>query len=88
VDSVAATVIVEALMYAIGIWIYMRVTRAKDRIGSWGFWSYVVVVALLYVADVLSPPPTSVKPFVIAAIPLTLFLVWWAWWCDRHREAR
>ena len=35
-NSVVATVIVEGLMYAAGIWIYLRVTRANDRIGKWG----------------------------------------------------
>ncbi len=36
-NSVLATVVVEGLMYAIGVWIYIRVTHAKDRIGRVGF---------------------------------------------------
>jgi hypothetical protein len=87
-NSVAATVIVEGLIYAVGVWIYVRVTRAKDRVGRWGLWAYVVVVALLYVANILNPPPTSVKLMVIVAIPFTWLLILWAWWCDRHRETR
>lgn len=87
-NSVAATVIVEGLIYAAGVWIYVRVTRAKDRVGRWGLWAYVVVVALLYVANILNPPPTSVKLMVIVAIPFTWLLILWAWWCDRHRETR
>jgi membrane-bound metal-dependent hydrolase YbcI (DUF457 family) len=87
-NSVAATVILETLMYAIGVWIYFRVTRAKDRVGRWGLWAYVVVVALLYAANILSPPPTSVKLMLVGAIPFTWLLILWAWWCDRHRETR
>jgi hypothetical protein len=87
-NSVIATVVVEGLMYAAGIWIYARVTRAKDNIGRLGFWSYAVAVAVLYIVNIFSPPPPSVKIMVIAAIPLTWLLVLWAWWCDKHREVR
>jgi hypothetical protein len=87
-NSVLATVVVEGLMYAAGIWIYLRVTRAKDRIGKWGLLSYVVIVAAAYVANILIPPPPGVRPMVIAAIPFTWLLILWAWWADRHREAR
>jgi hypothetical protein len=75
-------------MYAAAIWIYLRVTRAKDRIGKWGLLSYVLIVAAAYVADILSPPPPSVRPMLITVIPFTWLLILWAWWVDRHREAR
>ena len=87
-NSIPATVVVEGLMYVVGIWIYLRITRAKDRIGSWALWSFVIVLSAFYVANILSPPPSSVKPMVIAAIPFTWLLVLWAWWADRHREVR
>lgn len=83
-----ATVIVEGLMYAAGVWIYLRVTRAKDGIGRWGFWAFVIAVAAFYVANILSPPPPSVKPMLVAVIPAVWLLITWAWWADRHREAR
>ncbi|HCX28681.1 MAG TPA: hypothetical protein DHU55_02750 [Blastocatellia bacterium] len=87
-NSTLATVVVEALMYAIGVWIYLRITRAKDGIGKWGLLSFVVVLAVLYVANIFSPPPPSVKMMVIVAIPLTWLLILWTWWADRHREVR
>lgn len=87
-NSVLATAVVEGLMYAIGVWIYIRVTRAKDGIGRWALVTFVMVVAALYVANILSPPPPSVKMVVIAAIPFTWLLILWAWWADKHREAR
>lgn len=86
-NSILATVIVEGLMYAAGIWIYLRVTRAKDRRGRWGLWSFIVALAGFYIANILSPPPPGVKPMVIAAIPFTWLLILWAWWADRPREA-
>jgi hypothetical protein len=87
-NSIWATVVVEGLMFAVGVWIYARVTRARDRIGKWGLCSFIVALVVFYVANIMSPPPPSVKVMVIAAIPFTWLLILWGWWADRHREAR
>ena len=36
-NSVPATMLVETLMFAAGLYVYTRTTRAKDAIGRWGF---------------------------------------------------
>jgi len=87
-NSIIATVIVEGLMYTIGVWIYLRVTRPKDRIGKWGLLAFVVAAAAFYVANIFSPPPPSVRLLGIGALVLSSLFVVWAWWADRHREAR
>jgi hypothetical protein len=87
-NSIIATVIVEGLMFAIGVGIYLRVTRAKDGIGRWGLLSFVVAVSAFYVANIFSPPPPSVRLLGIGALALSSLLILWAWWADRHREAR
>lgn len=87
-NSIAATVIVEGLMYVIGVGIYLRVTRPKDGIGRWGLLSFVIAVGAFYVANIFSPPPPSVNILAIGALVLSSFLIAWAWWADRHREAR
>jgi hypothetical protein len=87
-NSVIATATVEGLMFAIGVAIYLRVTRAKDGIGKWGFWSFLVAVCAVYVANIFSPPPPSVRLLGIGALALSSLSVLWAWWADRHREAR
>lgn len=87
-NSIFATVIVEGLMYAAAIWIYVRVTRAKDGIGRWGLGSFIVVVASLYVMNIFSTPPPNERLLAIVAIPYVLIPILWAWWVDRHREAR
>lgn len=82
------TVLVEGLMYAIGIWIYLRVTRARDKIGHWSLWLFVIVVAVVYMANIFSPPPPSVEAILVVAIPFVWLLIVSAWWADRLREAR
>lgn len=87
-NSTIATVIVEGLMFAIGVWIYLRVTRPKDRIGKWGLLSFVFAVGVIYVANIFSPPPPNTRILGIGALALSSILILWAWWADRHREAR
>ncbi|HEX6187002.1 MAG TPA: hypothetical protein VFZ40_02885 [Pyrinomonadaceae bacterium] len=79
------TVAVELTLLAAGVAIYLVQTRAKDRIGSFGFWAFVFVIVALYGAVVFGPAPPSVNKLAIAALSNLLF-VGFAWWFDSHRE--
>jgi hypothetical protein len=79
-----ATIVVEGLVFIIGVTVYARATRPRDRAGGWGFWGLVAFLVLLYVVSSVSPPPPSVNALAWSALigwPLTL----WPWWVDRHR---
>lgn len=83
-NSPIATVIVEGLVFMIGVAVYARTTQARDRAGRWGFLGLVVFLMLLYVVSAVSPPPPNVRTLAWTALigwPLTL----WPWWVDRHR---
>ena len=82
-----ATVVVESVIYVASIWIYLRTTRANDGIGRYGFWSFVAFLALVYVANIVGPPPPSVKGLAVITLFIWLFVLW-TWWFDRHREVR
>ena len=85
-NSIAATMVVEILMFAAGVWIYVRATRAKDRIGRYAFVAYIVLLLLIYVANAFGPAPDSVTEVAWAAIALPVVFIPWAWWFDRHRS--
>ena len=74
-------------MFIAGLVLYLRVTRAKDRIGTWVYWALIVFLLALYGSVILGPPPPSVQTLAVMG-----FVAWlmplWAWWADRHREAR
>ena len=85
--SIPASFIIEGLLYAAGIWLYLSGTRAKDRIGSLGLWGFLIASGALWASGPFMPPPPS--PMAVAwstmiAVPL---LVAWAWWADAHRES-
>jgi len=85
-NSIPATLIVESTMFAAGAWIYMRTTRARDRMGRVNLWLYITALALMYVGNAVGPPPPDVRSLAIVALGLWL-LPLWAAWIDRHRAA-
>ncbi len=86
-NSIPATIIVESVIFAAGVFLYVRTTRARDRIGSIGCWTLVGFLAVVYVANLAGPPPPSA--FAVAWTAEALWLVaLWAYWVDSHREVR
>ncbi|HXT62703.1 MAG TPA: hypothetical protein VN696_06670 [Pyrinomonadaceae bacterium] len=80
------TMALELVMFAAGIFIYQRATRAKNGVGNYGFWLFVLALAGLYAAVAFAPPPSSVKKLAIGTMFSWLFVAW-AWWFDRNRES-
>ena len=84
-NSVPATIAIEAAMYVAGAWLYLSMTRARDRVGSYALLAFLTFGLLTYVANILGPPPPNAH--AIAVVTLALWLVpFWAWWFDCHRE--
>jgi hypothetical protein len=81
------TMAVELVIFAIGVALYLFSTRAKDKIGNFAFWAFVLVLLAFYGFAAFGPPPKSVKQLAIAALFAWLFVPW-AWWFDAHREPR
>jgi hypothetical protein len=86
-NSRSATVVVETAMYVVGLWIYVRATQARDRVGRWGLVSLTTVLMVIYVANIIGPPPPSVTALWVVALVGAAVLTAWAWWVDQHRDA-
>jgi hypothetical protein len=84
-NSIPATLAVEMAMYGLGLWIYMRTTRARDAIGRWGFTALAIFLVVVYVASIGTVPPSLPALYVPAIIGAAL-LTLWSWWADLHRE--
>lgn len=87
-NSIAGTMVIELAMFAAGILLYLRATRACDRIGKYAFLAYIVLLIGIYVADPFSSPPDSVRELMWTGIIAECILLPWAWWFDGHREPR
>ena len=85
--SVAGTILVEGVMFVAGMWLYATATRARDRVGSYGFWALIAVLVLSYVGSLFSPPPPTRVALAIGGIIFGWLFVAWAGWGDRHRDS-
>jgi hypothetical protein len=86
-NSIAATYVVEGMLFVAGIVLYVRATRAADRIGSVMFWLLIAFLTLIWGTQPFSPPPPSSS--AIAWVGLAMWLIpFWAGWIDRHRVSR
>ena len=85
--SLPLTLVLEAVVFSAGIALYLDATRARDAVGVWAFWALVVLLAALWLASVLGPPPPSERVVEWAGLAMWLFVPW-GWWIDRHRAPR
>jgi hypothetical protein len=83
--SLPGTLIVEFGLFGTGIWLYLKSTVARDRIGSIGLWALLVFLTVIELASLLGPPPSSVTAVAVAGLGMWL-IVLWGFWVDRHRE--
>ena len=82
--SVPATLLIEALFFGAGVWVYSRMTRAADRVGKYAYWALIVFLAVVYIATSFGPPPPDASAIAGAGLSMWL-LVAWGYWVDKHR---
>ena len=84
-NSIGATLAVEIGLFAAGVAIYVRMTRARDQVGRWITCGLVVLLLVAYVGNVVGGAPPSVTAIWIAGITGFVLLMALSEWVDRHR---
>ncbi|MGZ5786085.1 MAG: hypothetical protein ACXWJM_09205 [Ramlibacter sp.] len=85
-QSKAATLAVEVPIFAAGAWLYAKSTRAKDKVGRYGFIGLVAFLALVHAGNLFGDPPPNVTTLAWVGQAQWLLVVW-GYWVDAHREA-
>jgi hypothetical protein len=84
-NSLPATVAVELAMFAGGVWVYAKTTRARDAVGRWSFVALVLFLLIAYGANLAGGPPPSVAAIYWIGIVGSAVILLWSWWTDHHR---
>jgi hypothetical protein len=82
--SLPASLALEIAVLAVGVWVYLRVTAPRDRVGRIGFAALLAFLLLVYLGSVFGPPPPSDRAIAWSGFAMWLFVAWGAW-VDRHR---
>jgi hypothetical protein len=84
-NSLPATLIVELGLFALGLWIYVRTTTARDLAGQWGLIGMVAFMLLIFAGAIFGPPPPDTATLAYSDLGQWL-IVALAAWVDRHRR--
>jgi len=76
--------IVEWSVFIAGLLLYLKATKPENKVGLYGFWSLVIFLVVIQLANVFGPPPPSVTAIAWAGQLQWLFVIW-AYWSDRNR---
>ncbi len=85
-EPLAATAI-EAIIFLGGVYLYSRMTAAKNGFGKYGLIALVALLVLIQIANMLSPPPPNVQAIAWAGHLQWLFVIL-AFFVDKHRTTR
>lgn len=78
--------IVELLLFAGGVFLYLRTTKTKNKTGTWATLSLIIFLLIVHLLNVFGPPPPDVKAVAWAG-QLQWLLVAWGYWADNGRVA-
>jgi len=84
-NSLTATLIVEGSIFALGVYLYYKTTKAKNKTGTYSLIGLIVFLLLIYISNLIGPPPESVEAIGIVGNAQWL-IVLWGYWIDRNRE--
>jgi hypothetical protein len=76
--------IVEFIMFIAGITIYLKLTAAKNKTGTYLIWALIILLVAAATANISGPPPTDVTAVAWGAQLLWIF-VGLAFWADHNR---
>ncbi len=84
-NSLPATLIAELFMFLGGLFLYLKTTKAIDKIGKYSLSGFVLLLLIVYGMNLFSGAlPPNVNALAYSALGQWLFVAW-GYWIDKHR---
>lgn len=82
-NNVPVTILLEGAIFVTGVVLYINTRKSEgQKINAW-FWTLVIFLVIIYVMNLVGPPPPSVAAIAWAGHLQWLFVIW-AWLADRR----
>jgi membrane-bound metal-dependent hydrolase YbcI (DUF457 family) len=78
---------VELSFFAIGSWMYLKSTTAKNKTGTYGTIVLLLFLLVVHLMNIFGPPPPDMKAVAWAGQLQWLFVIW-AYWIDKNRRVK
>lgn len=85
-NSVPSTIIVEGAIFFAGVYFYLSSTKANNVTGTYSFWSLIIFLIVVYVMNIIGPPPPSAEAIGYVGLSQWLIIAW-GYWIDKNRKA-
>jgi hypothetical protein len=85
-NSIPLTIIVEGSIFLIGVYLYFKSTKTKNKTGTFALWSLVIFLILIYILNIIGPPPESSEAIGYVGLSQWLIIAW-GYWIDRNRQS-
>lgn len=82
-DSLASSIIVESLIFVGGIYLFIRISKAKNKTGTYSLWGLIIFFVIIYIVNLFGPPPASADAIGYVGLAQWL-LIPWAYWIDKN----
>lgn len=83
-SSPIGTAVVEGAIFLIGLLLYLRATRARNRTGNWSLWLLVILLVANQVVGSMAPMPSSQQALGWGGLYQWIFILL-GYWVDRNR---
>ncbi len=84
-NSMVGSILVEVILFAAGLWVYLKSTQEEDAAGQLGFWALFGSLTVVFIILFRLPLITNVS-WVALAGQIQLLFVAWGFWLDDHRK--
>jgi len=83
-NSIIATILIEGGIFILGVYLFIKITKARNKIGIYSFWSLIIFLILIYGMNLLGSPPESVDAIGYVGLSQWLIIAW-GYWIGKNR---